>query len=78
MSGLNTCEGHEREETEMNSLYAEVTRTILEQLEAGVTPWRKDWRAPRSWLLIYLNLMTIKFNCIYVLALGIVARIIWT
>ena len=32
----------------MNSLYAEVTRTILEQLEAGVTPWRKDWRSMPS------------------------------
>ena len=32
----------------MNSLYAEVTKTILEQLQAGVTPWRKDWRAMPS------------------------------
>ena len=32
----------------MNSLYAEVTRTILEQLEAGGTPWRKDWRSMPS------------------------------
>ena len=28
--------------------------------------------------LVYRALTTIKFNCIYVLTLGIVARIIWT